>query len=243
MTNLMTIKNPEIQVKENYKYDVLNFNKWLDNNNKKKSFNDPEDFVNNTIIFIDEYLKHLQNDCNYKASTLAKKKIALKNYILNNLGNSKYDNILKGLIDQKFKSEVITYKQNDANITFLKRHEIEKLIDNSTPRVSLIIKTLFFTGMRISELTGILLKNCDISENQIKVRIIGKGHKERFIIIPKVIFEEINKVFNGKKYLFKTKSGKKYYRENIWSEISRQGKKILNKKVGCHQMRHSFGTY
>ena len=228
-------------IKENYYYDVKTFQKWLSDNSKQTLFYSGELLLNYSMQYINDYLENLKEN-DYSFSTIAKKRIALKQHLKATIGNMQYH--LKGLIDSKFKDEVKGYKVNSNKTTnYLKRFEIEEFISKATPRISLIVKTLFYTGMRISELIGIKLTACKIKNNTVEIKIIGKGNKQRIIYIPIKLFEKTKEVFNGKKYLFETRGHRIYSRVNIYKELNRQGKKLLKKNVYCHQLRHSFGTY
>ena len=51
---------------------------------------------------------------------------------------------------------------------------------------------LFISGLRIRELLNIRNQNIHIIGNQAKIRIKGKGNKERFIEVVKSLINEIN---------------------------------------------------
>lgn len=119
--------------------------------------------------------------------------------------------------------------------------EIENLIAHSPVRTALMIKFLWSTGCRINETCNITLKNCKIN-GITEIRLLGKGRKERFIKISTDLYNDIRKEFTGKKYLFETIHGNPVNDRNFDKEIRRIGKKVLNKVVSAHMLRHSFAT-
>jgi len=230
-------------LKDYYKADSKLFLFWLQDNNRSCIFDNPQTFVKAMIGNIQAYLHTCNEKNTYRMATLAKKRTSLKQMVLSSLGDSMQDNLLKGMVDSLYKKEVDRYKPADPDVKYLKRYEVEQLISQSSRRIGLIIKFLFYTGCRISELIGIRLNNCYTENNFVKIKIVGKGRKERILIIPENLFNELKTFFNGKQYLFETKNGGQFNRSNLFIEIRRYSRKILNKSIGCHTFRHSFGSY
>ncbi len=125
----------------------------------------------------------------------------------------------------------------------LSKDEIELLISNMTKRLSLIVKTLSISGLRISELCDIQLKDCKCDRDFVFVEVVGKGSKQRRIFISYELFNEIRNTFNGRKYLFETFNNGKYLRQYLCREIKLKGKKILCRDISPHTFRHSFATH
>ncbi|WP_373781737.1 site-specific integrase [Kaistella sp.] len=78
----------------------------------------------------------------------------------------------------------------------------------------LIIETLYQTGMRKAELTGLLFHNVDFSKKELKV--IGKGNKSRIIPISDKLIESLERYLLVRKpleasemYFFVSEKGKK----------------------------------
>lgn len=72
----------------------------------------------------------------------------------------------------------------------LKRKEVNKLIQSAkTPRDRLIIKLLVFCGLRRQEVADIKIQ--DIDFNRERIKIIGKGSKERVIPVPPEVIQDI----------------------------------------------------
>ncbi|MGD1004668.1 MAG: site-specific tyrosine recombinase/integron integrase [Methanoregulaceae archaeon] len=71
-------------------------------------------------------------------------------------------------------------KQQD--IKYLKHSQVLQLIDSiEDPRDKLIVRTIYATGVRVSELCGINIGDIDFEEHTIKIR--GKGDKTRMVFL------------------------------------------------------------
>lgn len=115
--------------------------------------------------------------------------------------------------------------------------QIKELIKVSTEKTGLLIEFLYLTACRVSELINIRLSHCKINKH-VKIRILGKGKKERFVYITNDLYKRINEVYNGKNYLFESKSGKKLNRVNVTKQIKKVGRR-LGLDISSHTFRHS----
>ena len=107
----------------------------------------------------------------------------------------------------------------------------------------------FCSGLRVEEIA--ILKIEDIDSANHKLRVIGKGNKERYTILPDVTIKYLRmfylsknmKIKNG--YLFKGTEGNEHISKcsvgNYFTNLS----KSLNLEDGIsfHTLRHSFATY
>lgn len=140
---------------------------------------------------------------------------------------------------------------------YLNFDEIEKLLnafDNSNYiniRNSLIMELLYSTGIRVSEITNIKIKDISLSNKSIK--IIGKGNKERIVyfgnrclnLINLYLKESYSKLnIKNSEYFLLSKTGKKINDRTIRSIID-TAVKIANIKikVSPHVLRHTFATH
>ena len=126
---------------------------------------------------------------------------------------------------------------------YLTKSEIESLLNVADKRMSLIIKFLFSTGCRVSELINTRLIDCK-RNGKVEINILGKGEKSRDVYISNELFNEILDVFQGRAYLFETSLHTQYKRQNLLKYIKKLGNKAaLNKTVNNHIFRHSFAMY
>jgi len=124
-------------------------------------------------------------------------------------------------------------------------NEIKALI-NATEfiKTELIIKLLYSSGLRVSELVNLTPQDLDFQENIGWVRK-GKGKKDRLFKIADSISKQLQRYLkknpdNG--YLFS--KDKPLTTRNIQILIKRAAKKAqINKKVTPHTLRHSFATH
>ena len=115
-----------------------------------------------------------------------------------------------------------------------------------------IVETLYGSGIRVSELTGLNLEDIDRDRNTL--RVIGKGNKERIVPIgiPAMralelwIAEGRSKLthFETERALFVGSRGKRIdqrvVREIVYLATEALG---ANKRVGPHALRHSAATH
>lgn len=178
----------------------------------------------------------------------------LKDYILNNLKNKNPSSVAKDSFAIKFffekvlrqKIELPPIKRNKTIPDILTLEEIKNLIGSANNvKHRLIIKVLYGTGLRISEIVNLKKENINFEENLIKVNL-GKGKKDRFVKIPSSIKEELinySKTFESK-YLFPSNRNKKITKATIQAILRNSAKRAgIKKRVYPHLLRHSFATH
>ena len=197
-----------------------------------------------------EYLGFMQQQ-GLSRATMARKLASLRSFV-------RYlcrENVLPG----NPIAAVATPKQDKKLPRFLYPVEIEMLIsapDMSTAgkRDRAILETLYATGIRVSELVGIDLKDMDLANAIIKVK--GKGNKERIVPLGRkaresliIYINEARSNFAGKapessNALFLNKYGKRLSERSIRNIINKYVEEVaLNQKVNPHMLRHSFATH
>jgi integrase/recombinase XerD len=129
----------------------------------------------------------------------------------------------------------------------LSYEEIKALIDVlDNKKHKLIIKMLYSSGLRVSELVNIKINDLDLKDKTGIVRS-GKGGKDRNIILSEKLVKDIEEyLFNRKKkseYLFNVK--KKHLSIRQAQDIVKKAsiKANINKNVFCHAIRASFATH
>jgi integrase len=113
--------------------------------------------------------------------------------------------------------------------------------------LSLIIRSLYWTGCRIAELLNAVHEDCTLSESgkTVNVQVLGKGSKIRNTpIIPVKLYKEIIKVTGNKEGLiFRSKRDTPLNTRNIYREIKSAGKEFLGKEIYPHIFRHSRASH
>ncbi len=123
--------------------------------------------------------------------------------------------------------------------------EIKTLIDVAEHQKSkLIIKLLYSSGLRVSELVNLTPKDLDFKQNIGWVRK-GKGSKDRLFKIAENLNKQLQKYITKhpqNKYVFS--ENKQLSTRNIQIIIKKLAEKAkINKKVTPHTLRHSFATH
>ncbi|WP_405379539.1 site-specific tyrosine recombinase XerD [Phascolarctobacterium sp.] len=138
--------------------------------------------------------------------------------------------------------------------------EVELLLDQPNLgtidgyRDKTMLETLYATGMRVSELVSLPVKNVDLKREYLIV--MGKGSKERMLPLGRTALRYLEHYLNvvrpqllhGKpdsaKELFVTGWGGAMTRQRVNEIIDAYGKSAgIAKKITPHMLRHSFATH
>jgi integrase/recombinase XerD len=114
-----------------------------------------------------------------------------------------------------------------------------------------ILELLYATGLRISEIVSLDLKDVNLQGGYLICK--GKGYKERVVPIGNVARKMLEKYITTVRSrraslecsaLFVNKSGKRFSRVGLWKVIKRYVREAgLTKKITPHTFRHSFATH
>jgi integrase/recombinase XerD len=116
----------------------------------------------------------------------------------------------------------------------------------------LIFEILYSTGIRASELINITINDIDV--NSKRIRILGKGDKQRFVFFNEFLLKLINKYNINIRHKLKLKVkcdifilnefGKPLNRLALYDIIKTMGERVhLNKSISPHNLRHSFALH
>lgn len=222
-----------------YSDDLIEYNEFLGNN-----------FIN--ILNIDlnttkEYLKYLY-DRKINKNSISRKLSSIRGF---------YNYLLKEqIITNNYFNNIPNPKKELYLPKYLKDEELDKIFsvcNMNNPineRDTLIIELLYATGIRVSELVNIKIK--DINRGEKSIKVLGKGDKERIVLYnnhtEKALdtylndgYHSFNKQNNG--YLILNKNGGKlserYVRVIINNLVRKAG---LDIKISPHTIRHTFAT-
>jgi integrase/recombinase XerD len=111
-----------------------------------------------------------------------------------------------------------------------------------------LIKTLLYTGVRVSELCNIRLSDVDLEQQQIRINQ-GKGGKDRLVPFP-ANFKEVlamhiaNLDVKQATYLFESRQKHKYSSRGVRSMLERYSKVAgLSQPLSPHKLRHFLLTW
>ncbi len=205
----------------------------------------PSDIVPTDVLL---YIEHLEK-IGQKSKTINRKIASLSKMfsILKMTGEVKNNPVE---ILKKVRKNVTrrTTKQVDVALTMDDVRRALKRKKRGTPqeeRLYFLIKFMATTGLRVSEMIGI--KYSDLSpfdsENQ-KIRILGKGKKERFIFIGNDTIREIKTLWRPKfDHIFYSHKLVPYDRKSIWRLVREFFRERLDMDVHPHTLRHVFITH
>ena len=197
---------------------------------------------------VKNYIYHM-NRLKYKGSSISRKLSSIKGFIKKL--------IREGVIGDDLILMIERRKYQKSLPAFLNRDDIEELrnqFDMSKDRDirdRAIFEVLYSTGMRVSELVGVEMRDLKLEEGVI--RVYGKGNKERLTFLTEGC-EKILKKYEGVRegwgkvsgdgYLFIKEDGIRMKSWDIFYVIRRRTKELkVGKKIGPHTFRHSFATH
>jgi len=129
----------------------------------------------------------------------------------------------------------------------LSKDEVRAILKNThNLKQKAILGTIYFHGLRRSELINLKLTDIDRSRGIINVRQ-SKGNKDRIVPLDsnciKVIDRYIEK-YHPTNYLFNGQFSEQYSVESIRSILVHSTKLAhINKRVNPHKLRHSYATH
>lgn len=142
--------------------------------------------------------------------------------------------------------QVKVNRKERAYLTEDEFHDLLDVIDHNL--IQLVIRFLYFTGLRISECLNLTLDDVNLDTNMIHVRH-GKGDKERFVpislkLLPYLVdYKENWRVETDSEFFFATKRTGRlsdvYVNRVLADATDTLGWK---KKVSAHNLRHSFAS-
>ena len=197
---------------------------------------------------IRNYLVYLY-DKNYSKASISRHISSLRSF---------YKYLLKeGYIKDNPMIFISNPKQDKKLPKFLYEEEVEKIFsypDLSNPkgiREEAILEFLYSTGVRVSELCNTKIK--DISFSERKIKILGKGSKERYVLYGKRLEDILNLYLEKSRpfflkedspYLFLNDSGGQLHDRRVRTIIDNLLKKHASKiHISPHMLRHSFATH
>jgi integrase/recombinase XerD len=126
--------------------------------------------------------------------------------------------------------------------------------DPSTPgglRDQALLEVLYATGLRVSELVGLTLKQLDLRRGV--VRPFGKGSKERVVPMVPLAVEKLQlyltegrpQLLKGREspYVFVNRRGGRLSRQGFWKLLKQYALKAGIKTLSPHTLRHSFASH
>lgn len=162
----------------------------------------------------------------------------------------------EGKVFSNYFKEVSNPRKNGRLPKYAHDNDLEKMFhafpmdDAYGQRNTLILEMLYATGVRVSELVNIRVRDINLYDKTI--HILGKGRKERVVFFGSYCEDVLRKYLNdgylklnqkGSEYLFLNKNGEmlssRYVREVIDQAVLRCG---VDYHISPHMLRHTFAT-
>lgn len=129
----------------------------------------------------------------------------------------------------------------------LTKNEILNILNCiSNRKHKIIISLLYSSGLRVSEVCRIKIKDLNFNNLSIKVNN-SKGNKDRFSLLSEKTIEPLKEIIKNRspnEYVFKTISGKKYSIRTVQKIFETALlKSTVQKSPTCHTLRHCFATH
>ncbi len=184
---------------------------------------------------ITKYMQHLVVDRKVSSSYHNQAINAIKFY---------YERVLNGdrkiyLLDRPRKEQKLPEVLNQEEIK-----QLLKCIINIKHRA--LVMLAYSSGMRLSEIVGLKIKDLDSVQMQIRVQQ-GKGKKDRITILSERVLEILRSYFQQykpKEWLFEGADGGQYSKRSAQQIVKDAARKAgIQKKISFHTLRHSFGTH
>ena len=227
---------------ESYTGDIRAFLEWLESKSNI--------FTGNLKRFhITSYRSYLVQN-NYEINTINKKLNSLQSFN-QFLMDGKY--LTEQVVDLK-KDKVKLAAGSEKEVEVFTDDEVEKLLfyiqgENILSRDRLIVLLLLYTGVRVSELVNIKLRDVDLLSMNLTIAW-GKGGKRREVPLKGEVIEAIKEYLQGQRkdnkfvdseYLILTNRSAKMDRDAINRLLNRLESK-LSIRMHPHKFRHTFCT-
>lgn len=223
-----------------YERDILQFNKYFEDQNKKIFDLTKED--------MQEYVNHLMAD-GKSNSTISRCTASIKSlyrYLVN-----------KKLAETNIVDDVESPKVNRKEPMILSSGEIEMLLEQPDlselkgQRDKTMLEILYATGIRVTELISLRVDDVNLTNGYIRVK---KKNAERHIplgnLALKCLKDYMNKIRSllirteDEKTLFINTNGQKMTRQGYWKILKQYAEQAkINKDITPHTIRHSFAVH
>ena len=237
--HITAIETKSDRTVSSYGNDLARYEAFLN----EKGIENIEDVTNNDLQqFLGEQLDQL-----------SKRSVAHLLTVLRNLHS-----YLFVTFNYKNPTDNLTVKVNADHLpSFLNEEEISKLLnsfDDEDPKQyyqRTILELIYKTGMRVSEVCNLTVKQINTVHKQL--RITGKGNKERIVLMDNDVTERVIHYYRNIRSLwlkrkdegifFINQRGNALNREYVFALIKKKQDELGLRSISPHSLRHSFATH
>lgn len=224
----------------NYISDIRGFNKWY------QEIDFSEDLNKMTFYHLNAYKDHMIGNKRKKTSSINRSIQSLKNFC---------QFLIKRKLIKTNPAEKIRFLKSTKRMQpqALSKQHIHKLLSvtshsshGTQKRNYAIIQIILQTGIRVSELTNLELRDLKIYDRSGEIRIINaKGGKERTIPLNNIARRALKsylgkRLMDSKSIAFLSKRNQKLTARAVQKVISNLGKKANIGEISPHILRHTF---
>lgn len=227
---LLKIRRYSQRTIKNYKLSLIAANKWFIQHKGKSIDNSLQSDFFDFFLYLTEVKK-------FSASSIRIYRFSIQLYC---------QNIIRKNVDF---SDFLKLKKSEHLPTVLSKNEVRKILSFITNlKHRLLIALLYSSGLRISELVNLKVKDLDYEKSTIIIRE-GKGKKDRITLLPEILkndLESFTQNKNADEYVFISNQGQGKYPVKVRTvqKVMQQAitKAGIKKNVSPHDLRHSFAT-
>ena len=204
--------------KTSYKYDIAKFQRWFNASN---------------IDFLHITLKDLQRFGRTVGKSPADRRLvsAVKSFLKYCFNQGYIPTDVGRCLKVPRRTEVRVERK-------LSRGEVDRMVALAKGSDRLLLKLLFYLGLRLSE--ALRLKRGDIKScnNELQFSILGKGNKFRRVSLSRKLSREIVEHLPATGYIFRGRKGR-VSRSQGYRRVKKIAK-MVNSNASPHWLRHSF---
>jgi len=184
-----------------------------------------------TPVFVNDFLSFVSSMQTYKPKTFHR--------IISTLSSFYRFLYSQGIVTANPLTGIDRPRIKQQEVKYLKHNQVLRLIDSiEDPRDKLIVRTIYATGVRVSELCNMNIEDIDFDEHTI--RITGKGEKIRIVFVDDDTLSDILRFIGNRIVgpLFVGQQGKHISSraiQHIFKHYAPSG-------ITPHKIRHSYAS-
>ena len=239
-SRLVAVERKALLTRDSYKFEIKRFLDFIEAKNIS--------IENTDAAVLSEYIvmRHKENQLDSRSVSKAVSSLRSFYRFLMDEGLAK-DNPAYLLENPKRKSTLPEVLDKDTVEDLLDKISLEK---PKGLRDRCLFELIYSSGLRVSEASGLNVKDIDIENRVAKVK--GKGNKERIVIFGQDAYDQLKQYLsftrpklagkiNKNDALFISKSGKRLSRKGIWKNYAKYAC-LTGVSSHVHTLRHSFAT-